>query len=812
MVGQPRPIPASETSRSKLNAFRYKDKDGNGAELPSMRVSPQQGHENKENQTSWLNGVMEQDGSKADREQPAAEVKTVNECPQTPGNRLPLADLIGNAEDAFSRAPVGHFTPEDYVIWQHVPASSNPSTQTPATQSKKRRHSSSPSSSPLAGSKGAKRESFDLKSIQTLLKTPQNDLATDLWNSYVAKTTTNVSDLQQPRLANLISSSPHTPMTNRTGQDSSGLRRSNSCNAEWPSSKAKRRKIEGESHPKGRAIFSRTRSNIMVPRDSKASNFRSLIKEMERSLQKVPPKQPDPAPVPAHHGTRRSRSASPLAVKVANTIEAEVDLGDDLTAAPSAPESKETSQRSSSDFGDDDLDDDFLELADASMDSFVEQNQTDNTFLMLNAKHESRTVKHSFGDVTQDLPPKTNKKVPTETDYTLEHDEFDDDFEGFSDNIDEILAGCDATPSSKISRNIQQQPRLPEYSLSHNGTERLPEVKEESHNETKKQYFNSGDEFDEDDFDMDCLDQPITQTGEDSPDDNYRGRKAIKRYLIVDIAESTYAAPKGRIQQEKVLSVQDEITKRKKVIILQDSWYDSPCDKDSYVHLIGDFNMAGHCIVNDAQNMIIIHPDHLISATVIADSISCQRRAVLQDRIKRTSDIGKPQVFGNIFHELFQEAMKLNMWDTASLKALTEEVAVRHVEELYLIHMSLNEAVDHVMGRIPGIQRWAELFLRSKPGAQSFVEDRNSSKLKLSVSKLLEVEEHVWSPMYGLKGNIDATVQVSCSDGDGDKSLVVPLELKTGNKETNQAHRAQTALYTLLLSDRYGKHTSWLNC
>jgi DNA replication ATP-dependent helicase Dna2 len=86
------------------------------------------------------------------------------------------------------------------------------------------------------------------------------------------------------------------------------------------------------------------------------------------------------------------------------------------------------------------------------------------------------------------------------------------------------------------------------------------------------------------------------------------------------------------------------------------------------------------------------------------------------------------------------------------------------------------------------------------------VEDRNSSKLKLSVNKLLEVEEHIWSPMYGLKGNIDATVQVACNEGDGDKNLIVPLELKTGNKETNQAHRAQTALYTLLLSDRYGKY------
>lgn len=85
------------------------------------------------------------------------------------------------------------------------------------------------------------------------------------------------------------------------------------------------------------------------------------------------------------------------------------------------------------------------------------------------------------------------------------------------------------------------------------------------------------------------------------------------------------------------------------------------------------------------------------------------------------------------------------------------------------------------------------------------VEDRNSSKLNLSISKLLEVEEHIWSPMYGLKGNIDATVQVTCRDGEDEKHLVVPLELKTGRRDTNQTHRAQTALYTLLMSDRYGE-------
>lgn len=72
----------------------------------------------------------------------------------------------------------------------------------------------------------------------------------------------------------------------------------------------------------------------------------------------------------------------------------------------------------------------------------------------------------------------------------------------------------------------------------------------------------------------------------------------------------------------------------------------------------------------------------------------------------------------------------------------------------------------------------------------------------MAVTKLLDVEEHVWSPMYGLKGNIDATVEVAMQDGNQMRKLTVPFEVKTG-KHANSNHMAQTALYTLLLSDRY---------
>lgn len=74
----------------------------------------------------------------------------------------------------------------------------------------------------------------------------------------------------------------------------------------------------------------------------------------------------------------------------------------------------------------------------------------------------------------------------------------------------------------------------------------------------------------------------------------------------------------------------------------------------------------------------------------------------------------------------------------------------------------------------------------------------------MSIRKLLDVEEHVWSPMYGLKGNIDATVEIMLKDESGESTLTVPFEVKTGRNNNNASHLAQTALYTLLLSDRYG--------
>jgi len=89
------------------------------------------------------------------------------------------------------------------------------------------------------------------------------------------------------------------------------------------------------------------------------------------------------------------------------------------------------------------------------------------------------------------------------------------------------------------------------------------------------------------------------------------------------------------------------------------------------------------------------------------------------------------------------------------------------------------------------------------------VDHRGPATPIVAINKLLEVEEHIWSPSYGLKGNIDATVQAIVVEpkgkgtkGNSAKTLTIPLELKTGRSQS-MAHRAQTMLYSLLMSDRY---------
>ncbi|PNY25452.1 DNA replication ATP-dependent helicase/nuclease DNA2 [Tolypocladium capitatum] len=416
-----------------------------------------------------------------------------------------------------------------------------------------------------------------------------------------------------------------------------------------------------------------------------------------------------------------------------------------------------------SDYGDDDFDDTFMEL---------EANMNDvnpgNALMAVNP-----------GTPRQE-PSETKKERPVTADefQDLDDDIFDD-AEGLPNNLQP--AASETTPAATTPK-----------------ARRLKSIIQGS----------PGDEFGGDfdgDIDFDAVELAATQSVKQfdalSGTPN-RKPKTIQRYLVTSVLEGDYIDQYKLVRPEKILIIQADSTKIVRTVHLRGAWFDTPAHAESFVHVIGNFSAQGQCIVDDAQNLLILHPDQLISSTVVADSFGCMRRAVLQDRVKATSEASPPLVYGTILHEIFQEALLANQWDLPFLARVIERITEKHVEDLYTIKVGMATAREHLQSKMTELSYWAKAFVSSEPKADAIVEDRNGKTANMAITKLLDVEEHVWSPMYGLKGNIDATVEVAMTDGNQRRTLTVPFEVKTG-KHANSSHMAQTALYTLLLSDRY---------
>ncbi|KAK5074350.1 DNA replication endonuclease-helicase Dna2 [Lithohypha guttulata] len=715
--------------------------------------------------------------------------------PKTPG-RISLSDLVANPEDLLDQLPSA--TPYDQVTWNHIPGlletpSSSVSSIRRTQRSRKRAQSSSPVSSQGRKAKNSRTDdSLNLKSIsQSLQKSPvrrspnHDDPAAVLWNHYAEKRG------HEPALPP-IHPIEFSPGSSESRKDN-GFRRTASCGNEWPTSKAKRRKvIHYDPHSTTKQIFASRRKDILkqeLPQQSKVSILLESVQQsfVARAREHDEPSSSSPLPAKAgteeihDHAADKSRQPTPSPQKRLQPPASMPHGSSPLKARTDV----------SSDYGDLDFDDEELgDIEQALTQGNVQSPDanpphvpfTKNSRCGQSVVPAPARVQQSRPTSQQSKREKTPEPVPSpaKDDFDLLGD-FDDD--DFNDELQQLVETID---SQQAVRNNDPVSGKPAVATTLDGT------------------------FD-DDYDEDLMNDLVvgavhrTATGTDAQNENRPDNRTIKRYLILEVYESTYEIGPGRKRPEKVLSIKDEKTKQLYTVVLRQSWYENRCVRGSFIHLIGNFDRQGQCIVDDNQNMVIIHPDHLISATVIGDAISCLRRAVLRDRVKATAPPEKSQVYGHILHEIFGEAMRLNDWEWQTFQQTIDRLLPTYLESLYEIGVQIPDATEHLMSKVPLLKAWAELFVSATFNPDAVIRNRQGTLVPMAINKLLEVEEHVWSPMYGLKGNIDATVQAQLHipTDSQPKTLVVPLELKTGMKDNNEAHRAQTALYTLLLSDRY---------
>ena len=77
------------------------------------------------------------------------------------------------------------------------------------------------------------------------------------------------------------------------------------------------------------------------------------------------------------------------------------------------------------------------------------------------------------------------------------------------------------------------------------------------------------------------------------------------------------------------------------------------------------------------------------------------------------------------------------------------------------------QAMARLQQAIPSMLSWVQRFLRPQPAQNATVEVGvgegvgGGVKLPMCVRQVVDIEENVWAPKYGLKGMIDASLSTS---------------------------------------------------
>ncbi|KAJ7863097.1 DNA replication factor Dna2-domain-containing protein [Mycena olivaceomarginata] len=287
------------------------------------------------------------------------------------------------------------------------------------------------------------------------------------------------------------------------------------------------------------------------------------------------------------------------------------------------------------------------------------------------------------------------------------------------------------------------------------------------------------------------------------------------RCLVESVSEITV---NDRLQ--KNLSVNLSGLERRSVI-LADEWARTDVRVGDIINVLGPFTRSGTSTpsisITSRENVIILHPDLLLTPSALSSSLECYRKPLLSGLVRSSSDTTPALVWGNILHEVMQACMTSRRWEDAWVEEKIEEVIREKISDIAKINLSVEDARREIKLRAKGLKAFSEKYLADSPKTQAILTNTRSGPnetSRLAISQVLDIEEDIWSPIWGLKGKIDATVLAVIADSKSPYAKAnvstgpKPFEIKTGRPVAGLEHRAQTMLYTLLTEERYGAQVS----
>ena len=152
-------------------------------------------------------------------------------------------------------------------------------------------------------------------------------------------------------------------------------------------------------------------------------------------------------------------------------------------------------------------------------------------------------------------------------------------------------------------------------------------------------------------------------------------------------------------------------------IHLRGIWYYTKCHPGDVIHLIsisGQYatDTAALPVVLDSSNngddddlVLVIHPDELITPTLISEAVQCPRLAVLQQRLGSTGLSSRSAVIGTLRHDLFERCLQERTASRQAAAVFIRQIIRNNAESLVGCGITdQRDAFSEVMKTLPQIQ------------------------------------------------------------------------------------------------------------
>lgn len=431
----------------------------------------------------------------------------------------------------------------------------------------------------------------------------------------------------------------------------------------------------------------------------------------------------------------------------------------------------------SSDFLSEDFSDSFMDDVDKLLDkkTQIEATKVDPA--------EQEKVNRNSNDDTEDVKTITEglsqNQIKEDTPLGEPKDDDEDDFDDMDDDeFDQML-------DKKLSQAPTQTP-VPQLPMLTTQEERI-----------KKVDFEGSKIFKKDIDETDLRREHFKVNTENQAKCAVR-REGVKRLQVMNVLKTFYMQGKVKREQKILTTIDaDGVTTN---VVIRDPWVRLDIEANDVIHIVG----SNHKLVDkESDNLLIWNPDLLLSATLIGDTINCYRRSVLKTKLEFRGDSNIPLIVGDIVHGLFQASLREDQCSIEFLQTELEELLEYNILDILVINQTKESIREEVNLHIPYIQTWFKTYVSSSPTAKSTIRVSGKREQPLfSTSNILDIEENIWSPIYGLRGLIDVTIEANLQKSKKDGKFIAPLELKSGGR-AQLSHATQASLYTLLLKDRY---------